>query len=311
MSMTRRTVLQVGTMASLLPTLASSQTNSEGASGAGRIDVHSHFIPDFYREAVIAAGHGKPDGMPGIPPWSEEKMLASLDQLGIEKTHISISSPGIHFGDNAAARDLAMRVNDEAARLKQAHPGRVGFYASLPLPDVEGAIAEVNRVYDDLDADGIVFMSNFNGTYLSAKELEPLYEVMNVKKALLFVHPTSPGSMSGDDANYSDINYPRPMIEFLFDTTRSITDLVVSGVLDRWPDLRVLVPHAGAALPLFAARVDGLLRALPITDGPAPSLQGALKKMHFDLAGLTNTPQLSDEQLAGIMGGNSTALFSS
>lgn len=109
-------------------------------------DVHLHYVPEFYRQAVLDAGFAHPDGMPGIPPWNDEAMLAMMDQVGIAKAILSVSSPGVHFGDDVAARALSRRLNEEGTRLKHAHPGRLGLFASVPLPDVDGALAEIAYV---------------------------------------------------------------------------------------------------------------------------------------------------------------------
>ncbi len=264
-----------------------------------RIDVHFHYLPDFYREALVAAGHTRPDGIAGIPAWSEQEMLATMDQLSIERAYLSISSPGVHFGDDAAARDLARRLNEEAARLKIAHPGRIGYFACTPLPDVKGAIAEVRHAFDTLDADGVVFETNFQGVYLGDDRLAPLYEEMDRRSAVLFLHPTSPGSRCScvDNGGTPTFGYPGPMIEFLFDTTRTVTNMVLSGALQRHPNIRVIVPHAGAALPVLAARIDLVGPMLTPPDAPKPpSMREALSKLHFDLAG-TPIP----EQLAALL----------
>ncbi|MFF8652983.1 amidohydrolase family protein [Streptomyces huasconensis] len=247
-----------------------------------RIDVHCHYIPDFYREALIANGHSEPDGVPFIPPWSEESALKAMDETGIAKQYLSVSSPGVHFGDDAAARTLARQVNEEGARLARAHPGRFGFFASTPLPDVDAALEEIRYAYDELDANGVVFTTNFHGMYLGDEALEPVYADLNRRRAVLFLHPTSPTTNCGPDGGYP-LPYPRSLMEFLFDTTRSVTHMVVSGVLDRHPDIKVIVAHAGAALPVMASRLDVLGRR---ATGKPQAVHDALRRLHFDLAGM-------------------------
>ncbi|MFJ8624898.1 amidohydrolase family protein [Kitasatospora sp. NPDC093550] len=125
-----------------------------------KIDVHHHFLPDFYRQALIDNGHSRPDGIWGIPDWDETSALRMLDEAGITKAYLSVSSPGVHFGDAAAARALARRVNEEAARLARAHPGRFAFFASTPLPDIHGALTEIAYAFDEFGADGVLFETN-------------------------------------------------------------------------------------------------------------------------------------------------------
>ena len=246
-----------------------------------RIDVHAHFVPDFYREALLAAGHSQPDGIKSIPGWTTHDALAAMDRLEVTKSYLSISTPGVHFGDDAAARDLARQVNEEGARLRQEHPDRFGFFASLPLPDVDAAVTEMRYALDTLHADGVVLETNMNGMYLGDDRLEPVYAEAASRRSVIFIHPTTPY-----EAEHLALGYPRPMLEFFFDTTRSITHLLLSGVLERQPELKVIVPHAGAALSILANRIDLLLPILSEPGkAPPPSVKKALRSLHFDLAG--------------------------
>jgi 6-methylsalicylate decarboxylase len=257
-----------------------------------RIDVHAHFVPPFYREALVAAGITRPDGIRAIPPWTEDEALATMDRLRVTRSYLSISSPGVHFGDDAAAAELARRCNDEAAGLAARHPARFGWFASVALPDVDAAVREAERALDRLGADGIVVETHAHGQYLGDPALEPLYAAVAARRVPVFVHPTTPFR-----AEHLALGRPRPMLEFLFDTTRSITDLVLSGVLERHPDLRVIVPHAGAALPVLANRIELLLPLLSEGGGTPPSVREALRALHFDLAGAP-VPELLDALLA-------------
>jgi len=100
------------------------------------VDVHAHFLTDAYVVAARAAGHIHPDGMAGWPPWSAGEHLRLMDRWRVATAMLSISSPGTHFGDDAAARRLTREVNEAGAAISRAYPGRFGHFASLPLPDV-------------------------------------------------------------------------------------------------------------------------------------------------------------------------------
>jgi predicted TIM-barrel fold metal-dependent hydrolase len=246
-----------------------------------KIDVHTHFVPDCYRDALLAAGHDRPDGIKAIPEWSEELAIAAMDRLDVRTAILSISTPGVYFGDAGKAADLARQVNEEGARLAAAHPGRFGFFASLPLPDVPAAEAELAYALDTLHADGVVLETHQDGMYLGDERLEPVYEGIARRGSVLFLHPTT-----AHRGEHLGLGYPRPMLEFMFDTTRSVTDMILSGVLERHPSLRVIVPHAGAALPVLAGRVELLLPLLSADGGrPLPSVRESLWRLHFDLAG--------------------------
>lgn len=245
------------------------------------VDIHSHFVPDFYREALLAAGHDQPDGIKGIPEWSEALAIETMNKLNVDVSMLSISSPGVHFGDNTKARDLARAVNEEAALLKQGNPERFGFFASLPLPDVDGSIEELRYALDVLHADGIVLETNHHGLYLGDERLERIYAEVAARRSTIFIHPTSP-----PNAGHLALGYPRPMLEFMFETTRSVTNMILAGVVERHGDARIIVPHGGAALSVLANRIELLLPLLtPPGAATPPSVRDALRTLHFDLAG--------------------------
>jgi 6-methylsalicylate decarboxylase len=252
---------------------------------AGRIDVHAHFLSEAYRTALDAAGFGAPDGMP-VPAWEAGAHLALMDRLGIATSLLSVSSPGVHFGDDAAARTLARQVNEDGKRLAEAHPGRFGLFGSLPVPDVDGALDELAFCYDELGVDGIVMLTHAGETYLGDPALEPLFDELDRRRARLFVHPTSP--LCWEQTSFGRT---RAMVEFLFDTSRAVVNMVLNGVVARHPDIEVIVPHAGAALPVIADRVAAFAFILEDLD-PGADVYRDLARLHFDLAGFPLPRQL-------------------
>lgn len=255
-------------------------------SAAGRIDVHAHYVPDGYRAAAVAAGHGAPDGFPALPAWSATEHVAAMDRLGIAASLLSISSPGVHFGDDAAARALAREVNEEGRRAVRTHPGRFGLLAALPLPDVDGTLAEIAHCYDRLDVDGVTLLTNAGGTYLGDPGFAPVFAELDRRRARVVLHPTSPACWER-----TSFGRPRPMIEFLFDTTRAVVDLVLTGTVARHPNIEFVVPHAGAVLPTIAQRV-GAFRLLLTDVDPQADVARDLARLHYDLAGAPGPHQL-------------------
>ena len=248
-----------------------------------RIDAHAHYLPAGYRRAAAAAGHEHPDGMPGLPNWDISAALAMMDGLNIRTAMLSISSPGVHFGDDAAARKLAREVNDEGAKAASDHPGRFGLFAALPLPDIDGALAEIAYAFDTLKADGVAMETNHHGIYMGDRRLDPVFAELNRRRAVVFMHPTSPTCPCCQTLS---LGYPRPMIEFMFETTRAVTNLLLTGTLDRFPDIRLIVPHAGAAMPVLADRVVGLSPALGLPEPLDPDrFYATLRRLYYDLAG--------------------------
>jgi predicted TIM-barrel fold metal-dependent hydrolase len=247
----------------------------------GLIDVHAHHLPDFYVQQATAAGHAHPDGMGGWPAWSVRDHLDLMDRNGIQTAMLSLSSPGVHFGDDKAARVLARRVNEYTAELSRNHRGRFGTFASLPLPDVDGALEEIAFAFDELGADGVALLTHTNGVYLGNERLEPVFAELDRRGAVVFLHPTSPVCWE-----QSALGRPRPMVEYTFDTARTVTDLLMAGVLTRHPDMRVIVPHCGGAIPVLADRINEFMQLfVPSRETPPLDAVQQLRTLYYDIAG--------------------------
>ena len=246
---------------------------------SNRIDVHFHYLSPEYREQMIDAVGGSPDGF-AAPHWSVEAALAMMDRTNIATGMLSVSSPGVHFGNDEKARLLARSVNEFAARTIGDHHGRFGAFASLPLPDVDGALEEITYALDTLKLDGVVMLTNFNGVYLGDKRLDPVFDELNRRGAVIFIHPTSPICWQ-----QSALGYPRPMIEFTFDSTRAVVNLIFSGTTTRCPKLRFIVPHAGGTLPFLARRIGMFGRGLAGAGASPISTEEHLRRLYYDLAG--------------------------
>jgi 6-methylsalicylate decarboxylase len=248
------------------------------------IDLHAHFLPPRYRNAALALGAGHPDGMPFLPEWDPAAAVAMMDEAGIAAAALSLSSPGVDFVSDPAERlALTRAVNEDGAAAAAAHPGRFGLLASLPLPDVAAAGAELARAFDELGADGIGLHTHHDQVYLGDPALEPVMAALHDRGAVVAIHPTSPCGWE-----QTSFGRPRPMVEFLFDTTRAVVNLALNGVLDRYPGISWVVPHAGAALPVMADRVARFAPVIsPAPDGQAtPDVLGGLARLHYDLAGV-------------------------
>jgi 6-methylsalicylate decarboxylase len=244
------------------------------------IDVHAHYLPPSYRAALARAGIEHPDGMPQVPDWSESSALALMDEVGIGAALLSISSPGLGFADRRARPDLVRTVNEEGAASCRAHPDRFGLLASVPLPDVEAALREIEHSYDALSVDGISLLTNYDGIYLGDERFEPVMDELDRRGALAVIHPTAPPA--ADALGYG---WPWPMLEFPFDTTRAVAKLILSGTLAAHPRIRVIVPHVGSALTVLSDRVQGFVNAFAGPDGPGVDVLAALRGLWFDVTG--------------------------
>ena len=258
---------------------------SAGPTRTPLVDVHAHFLTDHYVQAARDAGHLHPDGMPGWPTWNAAQHLELMDQWGIATSILSISSPGVSFGDPTATRALARHVNDTAAEIRRAHPDRFGHFASLPLPDVDAALEELEYAIDQLGSDGVATESNVDGIYLGDPRYEPLLAELDRRLTPVFVHPTSPPNYQA-----TSLGRPRPMLEFIFDTTRTVSDLAFNGRLQRYPNIPWIFTHGGGTLPLLTQRMElfrgvfGIGSTTDATDpvGPIPEQVG---RLWFDMAG--------------------------
>jgi predicted TIM-barrel fold metal-dependent hydrolase len=252
------------------------------------IDVHAHFTTQRYIEVAKSFGHREADGMPEWywPQWTSQSHIELMDKAGIAKSYLSLSSPGVHFGDDAAARALAREVNDAGAAVIRDYPRRFGLFASLPLPDVDGALLELSRAYDALHVDGVIVMTNSQGLYLGNPALGPVLDEINRRSGVIFIHPTS-----AKGSELVDCGRPRPMIEFLFETARTVVDYVLSGHADRYPNVRLIVPHCSGVIPLLVERLQ-LFAALNPESEEEPVI-AKLRRSFFDLAGKPSALQIS------------------
>jgi 6-methylsalicylate decarboxylase len=248
------------------------------------IDVHSHFLPEPYLDCLEADGvdPAAEDGFPA-PTWSLEEHRAFMDEAGIDFSILTISSPHIHHGNDANAIAAARAINDYAADVCRTEPDRFGFCAVLPTPCVEESVDEAVRSLDTLGALGVKLPSNSCGLYLGNKKLAPLYQALNERNAPVIIHPAPPQQIPGDVFTAG----PKPLFEFIGDTTRTVIDLVTSGTLAAYPNVKFVVPHCGSFLPLVAHRLVGIVKILS-SNGMVESdvdVLGDIKRLYFDLSG--------------------------
>ncbi|MFI9560943.1 amidohydrolase family protein [Nonomuraea endophytica] len=252
----------------------------------GAIDVHTHFLPPVYRRALEELPTGLPDNLPSLPTWSEAEHLAGMDALGVATAMLSISSPGVLLPERQATVALARSVNNAGAEIVRGRPDRFGHLASLPLPHVEESLREVERAFDELGADGITLMTNYGGRYIGDALFQPVLAELDRRGAVVFVHPCAP-------PNAEAVSFGRliPMLEFPFETTRTFADLVLGGSTRRFPGIRWIVAHGGAALSVLAERVAWASQLLGYGVAGA-DVHAEFAKLHYDLAGTVLPGQL-------------------
>ena len=247
------------------------------------IDVHAHFLPQAYLDCLAADGIDPTaeDGFPS-PTWNLENHLAFMDEAGIDHAILTISSPHIHHGNDANAIAAASAINDEAATICREHPDRFSFCAVLPTPCISESVSEAVRALDTLGARGVKLPSNSQGLYLGDRALAPLYEELDKRCAPVIIHPTPPQAVPGNVFTVG----PKPLFEFIADTTRSVIDLITSGTLTRYPNISFVVPHCGSFLPLVSHRLIGISKVLAAKGMmDEVDVMESVSHLYFDLCG--------------------------
>ena len=215
----------------------------------GKIDVHTHKLPQTYREALERASLGSSIR---FPAWSPTMHLEMMDRHGIGASILSIAYPGTHWGDAEAAKRLARRLNEEAAETVAAEP-RLGSFATLPLPDVALACAEAVHALDVLKLDGVSVLASYAGKYLGHPDYDPLLEVLNERAAAVHVHPTVHPS-----TETVALGVPNFLLEYPFDTTRAAVGLLFADALERYPNVKFILSHGGGTLPFLVWRIAAI-----------------------------------------------------
>ncbi len=246
----------------------------------GVIDVHSHIITPGFVSALEQEGRLMEEGFP-LPKYDVESHLMWMDEVGVETSVLTLAAP------QPSSALVVRATNEEAARIKREQPGRFLFCAALPLPDVQAAIREVAYALDTLGADGIKLATNVKGQYLGAPELDTLFAVLNERRAVVILHPHCPNPVNHEVM----VQTPLAMQEYLSETTRAVTNMISRNVLTRYPNVKVVVPHCGAYLPLAMPRMKSLAPVMQANKMVGDiDWEANLAALYYDLAG-AHSPQ--------------------
>jgi predicted TIM-barrel fold metal-dependent hydrolase len=241
----------------------------------GVIDMHSHIITPEFVSALDKEGRLLDEGFP-LPKWDAEAQLKWMDEAGVEISVLTLAAP------QPSSAEVVRKTNEAAARIKKEHPGRYLFCAALPLPDVSKAIEEVKYALDVLKADGIKLATNIGGQYLGAPELDTLFSVLNKRKAVVILHPHRPEPVNKQVMQQT----PLAMQEYLSETTRAVSNMISRNVLARYNNIKVIVPHCGAYLPLAIPRMKSLTPVMQANKMVGEiDYEANLRALYYDLAG--------------------------
>lgn len=251
------------------------------------VDIHHHLIPDFYRAATEHDGQSVGGVLPAV--WSQAEALSFLDDAGIDVAVASISAPGVHLGDDAAALELARRCNDYLAEMIRSRPDRFGGFAILPLPDVDASLTELARALDELHLDGVVLLTNALGHYLGEPLFRPLFSELQRRAAVVFIHPT----MSPDTSAHR-LGLPDSLLDFPVDTSRAVAQMHFNGVFAATPDVKFVLSHAGGTVPYLARRfaIIDEMEVIPDADATRGSSADTFRRLYWDTALAWSDPTL-------------------
>ena len=245
------------------------------AYAQGLIDVHSHIITPEYVSSLIEEHRLMDEGFP-LPEYDVTNHLKWMNEAGVQTSVLTLAAP------QPTSAAVVRQTNETAARIKKEHPGRFLFCAALPLPDVNAAIREVIYALDTLKADGIKLATNVGGQYLGAPELDTLFSVLNERKAVIILHPHRPEPVNPQVMHQT----PLAMQEYLSETTRAVSNMISRNVLARYHDIKVIVPHCGAYLPLAIPRMKSLTPVMQKNNLLGDiDYEANLAALYYDLAG--------------------------
>jgi len=245
---------------------------------SSRIDVHHHLFPPPFLAQLIQHEHYLARGV--ARHWTPQVSLDDMDAAGIATAFTSITAPGLAFIPRERLLTVNRECNDFGARMSADHHERFGLFASLPLPNVDDSLCEIEYALDVLKADGIGLLTSYSDRWLGDHAFAPIMDELNRRRAVVYVHPTVADCCRNLLPGIADW-----VLEFPVDTARAIASLLFGGALTRCPDIRFIFAHVGGILPLVvehlvrAAHVDPKLAAM------APQgIHAHLRNLHYDTA---------------------------
>ena len=249
-----------------------------------KVDIHAHAIlPSFIRGLEkLGIDPAREEGYP-LPKWSEEAHLAFMAEAGLDYTVLSPATPHIYNGDERLACQVAREINEETAALCHKYPDKFGFVAALPFPSREGSLSELAYAIDRLGALGVKVPSNARGIYLGDKRWEAIFRELNRRRALVILHPSPAQELPREGTVTGKV---MALFEYPADTTRAMVNLLASGMLSRYPQVRLVVPHCGSFLPYMKQRSKAMFAMLAgMGMMEKVDMEGSMGSLYYDLAG--------------------------
>ena len=225
---------------------------------------------------------GDPSGWK-LPAWSVAASKDLMHTHGIRTSILSVTAPGCSILSGAPAAELARKINEEAVEIRKSDPYSFGFFAALPPveDDADAAIAEIAHALDELHAEGVTLYTRYGPglRYLGHEALRPVWAALDARKAVVFVHPTHLA-----DTRLVNSALPHPIIDYPHETTRAAVDMITAGVMKDFPNVKIILSHAGGSLPYLATRAAHLMADAGLTKMSATEFLEHAKKFYFDTA---------------------------
>lgn len=237
------------------------------------------------RDRIVAAGGGRIN--PAYLTWTPEQALAAMDKNGVATAVLSLSVSAFWYGDRQAAVRMARRVNEYAADLVRSHTGRFGLFAIIPLPDTVASLREIEYAYGVLNANGIGLATSYDDKWLGHPDYQPVFEELNRRKSVVFVHPTTPLCCRTLLPDVSPI-----LIETPQDTARAVTNLLFTGTFAKFRDIRFIFTHAGGNVPMLLGRMHQY-GPKNIAEKAPNGIEYELMRHYYDIAGTAYRPAIA------------------
>ncbi|MFC2021010.1 amidohydrolase family protein [Chloroflexota bacterium] len=269
-----------------------------------KIDIFSHIVPLKYKEAfynMTAKNFYLKNVIDSLPTLFDlEHRFRIMDKYEGLRHVLSLALPPIEYiADGQKAVDLARLANDEMAELVLKYPDRfVAAAASLPMNDIDAALLEIDRVVKDLNFKAVQIFTPMNDKPLDLPEFMPFYEKVSQYDLPILVHP----SRNADYPDYRTESRSRYMIfsnlGWPYETASFMTRLVFSGVLEKYPNLKIITHHCGGMIPFLEQRIVGsydhakILRGANYLEELTKPHIDYFKMFYYDTALYGSTPAL-------------------
>jgi predicted TIM-barrel fold metal-dependent hydrolase len=283
----RRHFLKTAAGAGVLGLAGASSILDATARSTNVIDTHHHVYPPSYMKAWLDYEVAK--GLPHFPTqvaWTIEGAVEAMDKAGVSKSIISAAStPGLWFDfELPRVQQMVKEFNDYGAMVMKKYPGRFGLFAAINMIDVESSLKEIAYAFDVLGADGVGLQTNYGDKWPGHPSFAPIFDELNRRNAIVYFHPLVASCCNRlNTCTFTDV------LEVPFDTTRAITNLLLTGSLLKYRNIRWLFSHAGGTLPMLAGRIDYFHGHNAKTASFAPDgIESEFKRLYFDTANATH-----------------------